>query len=141
MRGHLVVIGKEPDGDSVRFIADTPDLYRQLSRAYRIRPSGDGSVQLHFEGVDAPELHYGADAQPLGGTVRDRLLERSGFTGVSFEDRPPTRVSGCELPNGGVSAAILSTMAEANGRPVCSAWRTCCTSVTSGSRSRPTCSI
>jgi endonuclease YncB( thermonuclease family) len=118
MRGHLVVIGKEPDGDSVRFIADTPDLYRQLSRAYRIRPSGDGSVQLRFEGVDAPELHYGADAQPLGGTVRDRLLERIGFTDVLFADRPPTRVSGC-TPSAGVRAAILSTMAEANGRPVC----------------------
>jgi endonuclease YncB( thermonuclease family) len=110
MRGHLVVTGKEPDGDSVRFVAD--------SRAYRIRTSSDGSVQLRFEGVDAPELHYGAEAQPLGGTVRDRLLERMGFTDVVFADRPPTRVTGC-APSNGVRAAILSASAEANGRPVC----------------------
>jgi endonuclease YncB( thermonuclease family) len=118
LRGRLVVVGKEPDGDSVRFIADTPDLYRQLARAHRIRPSQDGSVQLRFEGVDAPELHYGTAAQPLGGTVRDRLLTRIGFTGLHFTDEPPTRIDQ-GIPVDGVRAAIVTTMVEANGRPVC----------------------
>jgi endonuclease YncB( thermonuclease family) len=118
LRGQLVVTGKEPDGDSVRFIADTPALFGQLARAHRIRPSSDGSVQLRFEGVDAPELHYGSAAQPLGGTVRDRLLAELGFDGVRFADQPPTLVAECGPP-GGVRAAILSAMAEANGRPVC----------------------
>jgi len=117
LRGRLVVIGKEPDGDSVRFVADTPELYRQLARSHRIKLAGDGSVQLRFEGVDAPELHYGTAAQPLGGLVRDRLLAEIGCTDVRFAERPPYRVDTCG-PVGGVRAAILSTGAEANGRPV-----------------------
>ena len=61
MKGNFVIIGKEPDGDSVRFIADDRDLYRYLHRAYRIKPSRDGSVQTRFEGVDA-------QASPCGQT-------------------------------------------------------------------------
>jgi endonuclease YncB( thermonuclease family) len=118
LRGRLVIVGKEPDGDSVRFVADTPALYRQLARAYRITPStADGSVQLRFEGVDAPELHYGSAAQPLGAVARDRLLERLGFSNVVYRASPPTMVASAEPPEG-VGAAILSAMAEANGRPV-----------------------
>ncbi len=78
MKGDFVIIGKEPDGDSVRFIASNPDLYRHLHRAYRIKPSRDGSVQLRFEGVDAPELHYGSAAQPLGAEARDTVLSWMG---------------------------------------------------------------
>ena len=37
IHGRLVVIGKEPDGNSVRFIADHPDAYAQLKHAHRIR--------------------------------------------------------------------------------------------------------
>jgi len=118
IRGRLVVVGKEPDGDSVRFLADTPDLYQQLARAFRIKPSTkDGSVQLRFEGVDAPELHYGNAAQPLGAEARTRLLDRLGFSHVVYQSSPPTMVESADPPDG-VRAAVLSSMAEANGRPV-----------------------
>jgi endonuclease YncB( thermonuclease family) len=66
IHGRLVVIGKEPDGNAVRFIADHPDAYAQLKHAHRLHPSADGSVRLRLEGVDAPELHDGGAAQPLG---------------------------------------------------------------------------
>jgi endonuclease YncB( thermonuclease family) len=75
IRGTFIIAGYEPDGDSVRFNADDPTLYKHLHRNYRIKPSPkDGSVQLRFEGVDATELHYGAAAQPLGADARDALL-------------------------------------------------------------------
>jgi endonuclease YncB( thermonuclease family) len=117
LRGRLVIVGKEPDGDSVRFVPDTPDLLQQLAGAERIRLSHDGSVQLRFDGVDAPELHYGKAVQPLGAEARDDLLARIGFTRVTYAEVGPTTVTAADPP-GGVRAAILTAMAEANGRPV-----------------------
>jgi hypothetical protein len=115
IRGSLVIVGKEPDGDSVRFVADDPGLYDELQHSHRIRPSGDGSVQLRFESIDAPELHYGSEAQPLGLEARDRLLELIGFADIGFGD-DSTVVT--EATPESVRAAILSEAAEANGRPV-----------------------
>ncbi len=117
IHGKLVIVGYEPDGDSVRFIADDATHYQALTRADRIRPSKrDGSVQLRFEGVDAPELHYGAAAQPLGDTARDALLGWIGFTAIEFDKSQSTKVTAAEPV--AVRAAILAQMVEVNGRPV-----------------------
>src|SRR5439155_6218422 len=72
--GNLVIVGKEPDGDSVRFVPDKPASLRRLRRQHKIVPARDGSVQLRFEAVDAPETHYGTAAQPLGADARNQLL-------------------------------------------------------------------
>ena len=116
MKGDFVIIGKEPDGDSVRFIAHDLDLYRQLHRAYRIKPSRDGSVQLRFEGVDASELHYGSAAQPLGAEARDALLSWMGFDQIVYLNDHSTMVKSARPER--VPGAILTQAAEANGRPV-----------------------
>lgn len=117
IHGELVIVGYEPDGDSVRFIADNPAHFEALKRADRIRPSTrDGSVQLRFEGVDAPEVHYGRDAQPLGDTARDALLRWIGFRAIEYDQSRLNRVIGARPA--AVRAAILTQMAEANGRPV-----------------------
>jgi endonuclease YncB( thermonuclease family) len=116
IRGRLVVVGKEPDGDSVRFIAEHPEHYRQLKNAHRIDPSADGSVQLRFEGVDAPELHYGSAAQPLGREARDQLLAWIGFSDLDYAPPGETRVTSATPES--VPAFILSQAAEVNGRPV-----------------------
>src|SRR5690348_6845906 len=85
IHGRLVIVGYQPDGDSVRFIASKPDLFAELKRGYKIRKSPrDGSVQLRLEGIDAPELHYGNAAQPQGDTARDWLLDQLGFTGAEY---------------------------------------------------------
>jgi endonuclease YncB( thermonuclease family) len=113
--GTFVIVGKEPDGDSVRFIADDLEQLFELRNGHRIRPSkSDGSVQLRFEGVDAPELHYGNDAQPLGAEARDALLEWMGFSNIQLQG---TRVTSAD-PADGIRGGILSKAAEANGRPV-----------------------
>lgn len=114
IKGNFVIVGKEPDGDSVRFIADESDLYAQLQRSYRIKLARDGSVQLRFEGIDAPEVHYGKDAQPLGEKARDLLLKRVGFKNIAFSG---DRVQSAEPDN--ISGTILTKATDANGRPVC----------------------
>jgi endonuclease YncB( thermonuclease family) len=116
LRGRLKIEGKQPDGDSVRFIADNRRNYDELERSERIQPTrSDGSVQLRFEGVDAPEVHYGKASQPLGVEVRDDLLAWLGFMDVTYSPDGVTVVSG--TPDT-VRAAILSQIAEVNGRPV-----------------------
>lgn len=116
IHGRLVVIGKEPDGDAVRFVADRPDPYAQLKHAHRIRPAADGSVRLRLEGVDAPELHYGPAAQPLAREARDQLLAWIGFTELEYA--PPTATMVTAASPDAVPAVVLTQAAELHGRPV-----------------------
>lgn len=113
LKGKFVIVGKQPDGDSVRFMANKPELYEELHRSYRIKPSRDRTVQLRFEGIDAPEVHYGKYAQPLGDQTRDQLLARIGFTKIKFSGNQVQSAN----PDG-ISGAILTQAADANGRPV-----------------------
>jgi endonuclease YncB( thermonuclease family) len=113
IRGEFVIQDKLPDGDSVRFIAADPDLYQHLHRSERLNLSPDGSVQLRFQAIDAPELHYGKDAQPLGDTSRDALLKLLGFKQIKFSGNKVTSAK----PDR-VAGAILANAVERNGRPV-----------------------
>lgn len=113
IKGKFVIIGKEPDGDSVRFVADNLDEYKQLHRNYRIKPSRDESVQLRFESVDATELHYGGAAQPQGAEARDQLLDWMGFANIQYKGN---KVQSAQPE--AVSGVILSKAADANGRPI-----------------------
>lgn len=117
IQGKFVITGKQPDGDSVRFIPDLRNPFQGLSRDDRIRPSRtDGSVQLRFEAVDAPELHYGRYAQPLGDLARDRLLEWMGFEKVEYVNRNQKQVKSSQPKS--VPGVILTQAAETNGRPI-----------------------
>jgi endonuclease YncB( thermonuclease family) len=113
--GEAVVVGKQPDGDSVRFRAGDPDLFGRLQDGQRVQPSADGTVQLRFDGVDAPELHYQDRAQPQGATARDQLLAHLGFTDVTY--RPGTTTVASAQP-ATVPVVVLSRLVEVNGRPV-----------------------
>jgi len=115
IRGVFVIVGKEPDGDSVRFVAADPALFAGLKDADLVHPARDGSVQLRLAAVDAPELHYGPASQPLAVEARDGLLRWLGFSGVTF--LPGTTVVGSSVP-GWVPGAILTAAVEVNGRPV-----------------------
>ena len=115
LRGDLTVVGKSPDGDSMRFVPSKPDLLDDLYRGDRVRVSKvDGSVQLRLEGIDAPETHYGRDAQPSGSTARDWLLERTGFTNVEF-DQSGTVESASPATR---PAVVLTKGVDPNGRPI-----------------------
>jgi Staphylococcal nuclease homologue len=114
IKGSFVIIDKSPDGDSVRFRPDNSALFKQLKRSYRIEASKDGTVQLRFEAIDAPELHYQGKEQPLGREARDFLLSHMGFSDYLYDDNDTITDAVPKEIRGG----ILSNSAEANGRPV-----------------------
>jgi endonuclease YncB( thermonuclease family) len=118
IHGHLVVVGKSPDGDSMRFVPDQPELLKRLAHSGRLRPSADGSVQLRFEAIDAPETHYEARAQSLGDAARTRLLSLAGFRDVVFNSNQIVKSAN----PASVPAVIAAKMVEANGRPVAYVW-------------------
>jgi hypothetical protein len=115
--GEFVLIGKQPDGDSVRFVPDAPSLFEDLRDSFHIKPSrSDGSVQLRFEAVDAPELHYGAASQPMAAAPRDAVLAQLGFSDVEFGGAAGTSVTACQPER--TRGVVLSKAADANGRPI-----------------------
>jgi endonuclease YncB( thermonuclease family) len=116
IHGRIVVIGKEPDGDSLRFIADHPEHYAQLKNAHRVHPAADGSVRVRLEGADAPELHYGSAAQPLGREARDQLLAWLGFTELEYAPPGATIVTAADPES--IPAVVYSQAAELHGHPV-----------------------
>lgn len=114
--GNFVIKGYEPDGDSVRFIADNPAYFAELHRGHLIVPSKkDSSVQLRLEGIDAPETHYGSAAQPYGDTARDHFLKTVGFT--SWQLAQNTKTATASTPEK-VPGFILTRAADIHGRPI-----------------------
>jgi endonuclease YncB( thermonuclease family) len=114
LSGKFIVLGKNPDGDSVRFVADEPKHYHLLYKGYKVKRSEDGSVQLRLEGIDAPELHYGKLAQPLGEEARDALLQLIGFGEVEYDStRHVVRATRSE-----VRGFILTRGIDNHGRPI-----------------------
>jgi len=113
LRGELVLVGKSPDGDSIRFRPDSPDLVRTLEHGARARASSDGTFQLRLDGIDAPETHYNGHAQPLGEPARDALLTWCGFSDVRWAGAQVTASTPAAIP-----AAVLAKLVDVNGRPV-----------------------
>ena len=113
LRGELVVVGKSPDGDSIRFIPRSPSLLRSLEGGERVDPSSDGSVQLRLDGIDAPETHYNGLAQPLAVPARAQLLAWCGFTDVRWSGEQV----GAATPER-IAAAVQSALVDPNGRPI-----------------------
>ncbi|XXX80306.1 thermonuclease family protein [Sorangium sp. So ce134] len=117
IRGQFVILGKEPDGDSIRFVPDDASLFEDLYRYHRMRfNQNDGSIQLRLEGIDTPETHYSPRyAQPLGEAARDALLETLGFK-LPLIEWSGQKVVGDR--NDPVRGAIITEGADANGRPI-----------------------
>jgi endonuclease YncB( thermonuclease family) len=113
LRGELVVVGKSPDGDSIRFRPRQPELIRGLVNGDRARPSSDGTFQLRLDGIDTPETHYNGLAQPLGAAARDELLAWVGFSDLRWAGGEVSASTPASIP-----AAILTGLVDVNGRPV-----------------------
>jgi endonuclease YncB( thermonuclease family) len=115
--GELVIVGDEPDGNSVRFRADDLSRWTRIEEQRRpVTLAADGTTQLRLEGVDAPEARLGGTAQPLGVEVREALLARLGFSGVEYAAPGSNRVVAATPAT--VRAVILTRMVETTGRPV-----------------------
>src|SRR5215510_3747034 len=120
IRGIFVVVGKHPDGDSVRFQPNNLGLLLSLRGPKPQLKPGD-SVQLRLEAIDALETHYNQgrsdlDHQPDGPakSARNFLLHALGITHVKWDAHERTVVSA----NDGTPGYILSRTFEQNRRPV-----------------------
>lgn len=91
-----------PDGDSVRFAPDDPSTLFELprrGRALRLNQN-NGTIQLRFEGIDAPEKEA---ITAYSTTATERNLELLGLANDEDESR----------------GYILSNQVGPNGRPIC----------------------
>jgi hypothetical protein len=120
IRGTFVVVGKSPDGDSIRFAPDNVGTLMSLRGPKPQLKQGD-SVQLRLEAIDALETHYTQGHsevahQPLGAAhaARDFLLDALGIQNVVWNANE-TRVTSAD---DGVRGYILSRTFEQNRRPV-----------------------
>jgi hypothetical protein len=91
-----------PDGDSVRFVADDPDIFFKLHRQDRgpkINPD-NGSIQTRYEGIDTLEKQVN---NPLAADARLANLNALGTVGGT-------------QPAPGY---LMSNQLDPNGRPIC----------------------
>jgi len=114
VKGEYAAIGRQPDGDSVRFRPDNEDLLKNFQQGdAEITKSGatQGTCQLRFEGVDALELHYltPADHQEINAARRARdflLFDLLNYEDVQFNTNEtvtssvPPAIQGYILTNG-----------------------------------------
>lgn len=115
---HGTPTGFQPDGDSIQFkphVASRLDELEQPGNPYR--PTRIGSVNLRFEGIDTPELHYQGTRQPspLAEDARDFLTGQIGMNPVNYG---PSGTTVDPPANDGQEGYILARSLEFHGRPV-----------------------
>ena len=124
IKGKFRNIGS-PDGDSVWFEPDNPELIYNLPHGWR-RPyvrQHQGTIALRYEGIDAPE-----DEQEL--TARQRETEKQAFS--SNATKKNLELLGIPTKNKRSRGYILTRQIEPYGRPISFAF-TCETEKEDGS--------
>jgi len=114
--GTFHVVGYSPDGDSIRFKADDPALWKGLEGP-AVEMNKKEHAQLRFEAIDTLETHYsGAHHQPaeLAVGARDRLLELLGIGSVVWNEKNTEVISA----NDGMPGYVVAKVIEKNRRPV-----------------------
>jgi hypothetical protein len=124
-----------PDGDTIKFIVDKPDLVRRLPRFGGVKPKiskKTNSISLRLEAIDALETHYPTDnghgpevhqSKGLALEARDVLVEQLGFSGVVFNEDSTVKsadkfsVDGYVLANGVENNGRVVAFAFAGNRP------------------------
>ncbi len=116
--GTFHVVGRSPDGDSVRFRAKNESHWNLLDGP-SVRLTKDKLAQLRIEAIDALETHYVAVkkwSQPkkLAWAATDRLLEHVGIENAVWT---PSR-SKVKSADDGTPGYIMTTATERYRRPV-----------------------
>ncbi|WP_246059792.1 lamin tail domain-containing protein [Herbidospora galbida] len=109
--------GPEPDGDTIKFLPDTPALVEALPRPSGTSPDlNRRGISVRLEAIDALETHFEETHQRLewAWAARDRLLALLGFTGVEFFDDLPNKVRRADQD--AIRGYVLSNGVDANGR-------------------------
>jgi endonuclease YncB( thermonuclease family) len=110
--------GFQPDGDSIQFKPDNPALLDKLDQVKAPHTlTRIGSLNLRFEGIDAPELHYQGARQPapFAEDARDFLTGAIGMNPVTYG---PSGITVKPPANDGQRGYILARSLEVHGRPV-----------------------
>ena len=87
--------GPEPDGDTVKFMPDTPGFVEVLPRRSGSPPALNArGISVRLEAIDALETHFEETHQELSGAnaARGRLLDGLGFTNIKYYDDLPNKV-------------------------------------------------
>jgi hypothetical protein len=111
--------GPEPDGDTVKFVPDTPALVETLPRPSGHAPKINArGISVRLEAIDALETHFEETHQELAGAnaARDVLLAELGFTNVVFFADLPNKVQSADQDS--VLGHVLSNGIDANGRMI-----------------------
>jgi hypothetical protein len=85
IEGHFTILGSAPDGDSIRFIPNNPELWKKLDQP--VHANQVGGIQLRLDAIDSLETHFQAPHsrksyhQPsrYADQAAARLLEILGF--------------------------------------------------------------
>ncbi|MBB5031479.1 hypothetical protein [Prosthecobacter vanneervenii] len=116
IKGQFYVREKtSPDGDSMRFIPDDPTLFQTL-HGYQepdLKNQDPWNLQLRFEAIDTPELHYGGAKQPHGIESRNGLLTWLGEDPKDWDWEVAPAAFEWTKPGG-----IVCSGFEAHGRPI-----------------------
>ncbi|MFF9168694.1 MULTISPECIES: nuclease [unclassified Streptomyces] len=121
IQGKYRLIGTQPDGDTVHFIADNPHDWSLVGGKHPVIASGTGDASLRLEGIDALETHYAGQHQPLqfAHAAATELLTWIGFNSVTRE--PNEKVTSCTPET--VPGYILTGGGDINNRAVALAGR------------------
>ncbi|MFZ5593728.1 MAG: hypothetical protein ACOY4D_05630 [Pseudomonadota bacterium] len=124
IQGHYRIVHAAPDGDSIKFYPNNPDLWQGMG----VRTNHAGGAQLRLDGIDALETHY----QPKGGSLgmlhqpalfaqasSTELLTFLGFKKVVRGDREIVISAQPEQTPG----FILTRFADTYGRSVAFAFK------------------
>jgi endonuclease YncB( thermonuclease family) len=121
IQGKYKVLSTAPDGDSIRFYANNPELWKKLST--KVSPNNFGGVQLRLDAVDALETHFsprggslGVQRQPqkYGDEAASELLTYLGFKDITRgRGEKITSVTPEEVPG-----FILTRFADTYGRAI-----------------------
>jgi hypothetical protein len=109
--------GPEPDGDTIKFLPDTPALVEALPRRSGVPPDINArGISVRLEAIDALETHFQETHQELTGAnaARNELLAELGFTNVVFFNDLPNKVQSADQDS--LRGHVLSNGIDANGR-------------------------
>src|SRR5262249_22053095 len=109
--------GPEPDGDTIKFLPDTPALVEALPRRSGRPPDiNRRGISVRLEAIDALETHFAETHQELTGanTARDELLRLPAFTNVAFSPDLPNKVQSPDQDS--LRGHVLANGVDANGR-------------------------
>lgn len=126
IQGNFKIVNAAPDGDSIRFYPNNPELWKKLTT--RVHTNHTGGAQLRLDGIDALETHY----QPQGGglsvqhqpeefaqAAAAELLKFMGFSDVTRGSREVVTSATPEQ----VPGFILTRFADKYGRSVAFAFK------------------